>query len=371
MRFIAIVTALLLGSALAEPSGALAKQGPRVPAHVQPPQGGYQAGRGSVTGATSYQASGDPATGGTLLAQRHGAGAQGGADAQGAHGPTGSGAGQLAQPGRRYEAGTRIDAPWAGVSFTVPDGYYAGYAPDLSAFLVVSDTLPGLIMIDALSQLPLDNGLSALMSTFQTDQLTLIPQGQPRLEGDTVRALFTAQTRTDQGTAYLMGRAGPARNALMAAAIGATSEQQQLQGLLEGMMASALLTDPDPTAAGQWRQRLAGAQLGISSSSGSGGYDGSSVYSSSRTTLDLCSDGSYAYHYSYFLSASVPGMGASDRDRDEDQGRWQVVFGLLGPYLALDSYSTGQRSHIALLEADGSLHLDGTRVRTERSGLCN
>lgn len=282
---------------------------------------------------------------------------------------------QLAQVGQVYQAGTRVGSAGAGASFVVPASYYAGYHPGENAFLIMSDSQPGLVIVSALSRMSVDDAVAQLGGAFESDGTTLYPQGQPQRQGNVVRARYSVVTGQGQGAAYLVGVAGDGGNVLVLAALGAGHEAGVLETLVEGIVASALLTTPTRTSADTAAANLAGAQFRVADSTTSNGFD-DSAFSSSSTELDLCRDGSYRYRYHYAFNATVQGAGgaggvtASDRDLREDFGSWQMESGLLGPVVVLASGQGGDRTYLPLLESGGTLYVDGMPVTVGASPNC-
>ncbi len=281
---------------------------------------------------------------------------------------------QPAQLERRYEGGTRIGSHDAGVSFVVPQGYYAGYHAGENAFMVVSDSQPGLVVVEALSHLPLDEALAQLGTAFASGDTTLYPQGQPQVADGVARARYSVVTPQGQLALYLMGVAGPSANVLIVGGLGAPHESGAVEALVEAIAGSTVMTPPTRASAQNAAAQLAGARLGRSSSTSSSSTN-DSHFSSSSTSLDLCANGGYAFVHRSQVSASVTGVGgggvdASSSDMEEDQGSWSVESGLLGPVVVLRSAQGGAPTFLGLLEASGTLYVDGQPVRVAQSSNC-
>jgi|GEM_PF-1186840 len=329
----------------------------------------------------------DPATAGEYLFERV-AGAAAPAGAPVTPAPAGTTAGtaahaapalpadlQPAQMGRRYEAGSRVGSTSAGVSFVVPRDYYAGYLASENQFVIVSDTRPGLVVVRALTNMPLPEAVVQLSGAWQTSDTLLVPQGQTRVEGSVARASFAVSGPQGQGALHVVGVGGGAGNALLFGAFGAAHESEALLALAEELAASAVLSPPSREDARHAAAQLAGVQLSLGSSTSGGGYN-DSHFSSSSTRLDLCSDGRYAYAYRSMTSVSVGdfgelgGVGASSSDSEEAYGRWSVESGLLGPVLVLRADDGSGDTYRDLHEVNGSLYLNTTPVNVGRSPNC-
>ncbi len=275
----------------------------------------------------------------------------------------------VARIGQRYEAGGRVGSPDAGVSFIIPEGYYAGYHPGQNAFVLISDTSPGLVAVSALSVIELEDALRELGQSFSAGELMMQPQGTPQVSGNVARARFTAFAPQGQLALYIMGVAGSSGNVLTMAGLGTAAESAQVEQLVEAIAASAILSPPSKADASDASGRLAGLRLSIASSDSSTGITGG-AYSSTSRWLDLCSAGNYEYQYQYRFSADVPGVAASDSETRRDSGRWQVESGLLGPVVVLRSAQDGSVTYLPLLEEAGALYVDGAAVTTQASPNC-
>lgn len=282
---------------------------------------------------------------------------------------------QQAVVGRRYEAGSVVGSADAGAAFVVPPAYYAGYHPQENVFMLISDTQPGLVVVQALSHMNLQSAVAQLGQSFQAgNDTTVQPQGQPQVTGNVARASFLVLSPNGALPLYVMGASGAAGNVLIVAGLGGPTEQNAIQQLVERIQAGATLFAPSRASATAAAAQLAGAQLWRSSShSGTGVSDG--VVDDSSIQLDLCSDGSYAYTASANVGVSVYGTdggGASllSRSSEEEHGRWAVESGLLGPVLVLQAATGGVETFLELLEAGGTLYVDGLPVATGRSARC-
>ncbi|MFA5594369.1 MAG: hypothetical protein WDA15_03700 [Trueperaceae bacterium] len=279
-----------------------------------------------------------------------------------------------AQVGRRYEAGSVVGSADAGVAFMVPPGFYAGYHPQENVFMVISDTQPGLVIVEALSDLDLQSALQQLSQSFASGDATVYPQGQPTVTGNVARASYTVLSGNGALPLYVMGVAGGANNVLIVAGLGAPTEDAVVRDLVERVAASTTTFEPTRASANSAAAQLAGAELRDSASSSNA--DPNSGFVDQRSVeLHLCPNGSYAYAASSQFSVSVYGdagggmTGRSDSS-EEDYGQWSMVSGLLGPVVVLRSSQGGGDTYLPLLQADGALYVDGLAVSVGRSGRC-
>lgn len=281
---------------------------------------------------------------------------------------------RTAQVGQRYESGSLVGSADAGVAFTVPPDYYAGYHPQEHMFMIVSDTRPGLLAVEALSHMDLRSAVTQLGRSFQSGETTLLPQGEPDIRGNVARANFTVHSANGTLALYVMGVAGDHDNVLIVAGLGAPQERSEVTNLVEQVAASAALFAPTEVSGSTAAGRLAGAQL-YRSSSHSEADSNSGVIDDSSTELHLCADGSYAYASRSHFSVSVYGMAGggatgSNSSSEEDQGSWTMASGLLGPVLVLRSDWGDEATFLSLLEAQGTLYVEGLPVMVSSSPRC-
>lgn len=298
----------------------------------------------------------------------------GGAPASGQFATYGPPPGMLpAQVGRRYEAGSVVGSADAGVAFIVPPAYYAGYHPQENVFMVISDTQPGLVIVEALSDLGLQNALQQLGQSFQSGDSTIYPQGQPTVTGNVARASYTVVGANGALPLYVMGVAGNANNVLIVAGLGGPQEEAVVRDLVERIGAGTTVFEPTRANASSAASQLAGAELRSSSSSSNADLN-SGFMDQSSVELHLCPNGQYVYASSSRFSVSVYGdagsMTGGNNSSEEDYGQWGIVSGLLGPVVVLRSNQGGDDTYLPLLQVDGTLYVDGLAVNVGRSGRC-
>ena len=87
---------------------------------------------------------------------------------------------QMLEAGRQYAGGTRVSAPWTGVSFVVPDGFTGQYDPEAAAFLMMDVTRQGLVMgVYAFSEATVEATGDELSSILERQGIELVPRRAP------------------------------------------------------------------------------------------------------------------------------------------------------------------------------------------------
>ena len=269
--------------------------------------------------------------------------------------------------GQQYAPGTRIQVPSAGVSFVLPPEWLGGMPRGKPAFLMGSNTRPGLGMIIPHGQYDAQQVLRGLNGPQDFGEgVVLFPAGPPRQEGDKTWLHYTGGPYVG----YALVLPGPYKNAVVLAFVGPAQESQYYQQLIESMAAGVRFSAPQAGAESQqWRQLLAGMMLKQLDSYYSGSFDGSYVGGSSEKTLHLCSDGSFAY----FSSSSVAGdaglVGGYSGSSGNETGRWEVQT-MGGQAVLVLKYASGQQSQHILTYDGQKTFLDGKRVYRVKSDRC-
>lgn len=232
---------------------------------------------------------------------------------------------------RAYPAGTELAAELAGVAFTVPDGFQAGWDPDLQAVLMGG----GSDQVLAVAVWGWSEGTPEELEAVVGQRLEEAGirgrlRSEPETTGTGVRAWYDVMTPEGPGILRAAIRVGEAGNAAAVAALGRTDAREAVGAMVDGVLASLELDTPGATA---WRAEVEGTVLSTRSTSsdyspgGAGG--GGSAASRSTSVLRLCQAG-YAYDTESESYISIDGASASNTSRDAHQGQWWLVADLLG-----------------------------------------
>ena len=273
-------------------------------------------------------------------------------------------------PGQQYNAGTRVQSPGDGVSFVIPQDWLGGLRPNQAAFMLGSNTKPGIglvIMRASASMADMDG----LLNTAQNlgDGVVLYPAGAPQKTATDYRLNFSG----GQYVGMAVGKLGPGGNGVIFFFGGPAEQQSYYNRLMQQMVSSLKFVQPQVSGEVQrWQQLLSGMMLKQMSSYYSGGSaDGSYVGGSSSKTLHLCSDGSYAYAGS--SSLGVDGGGGSSGysgGSGEDYGRWRVEVIGARVTLVLQSQDGSSAMYGITMNEKGETYLDGERTYRVQSDRC-
>lgn len=273
------------------------------------------------------------------------------------------------EPGRQYDAGTRVESTADGVSFVVPQGWFGGVPPQSSAFVIGSNTIAGMGLV-IMRQSAGWEDVQAYLNQPQDlgDGVVLVPVTQGRMTDG--RYEIELGNQLYRGLA--VGMVGDTGNAAVIFFGGPAAESHRYLEFARATAASVEFTSPRQTAEQQqWQSLLAGMMLRRMSSYYSGGLDGAYAGGSSSETLHLCSDGSYAYSSSSTIAADAGG-GTSGYAGDTgiSRGTWSIESMGAQTVLTLRSES-GEFSQHSMQYSDGSTYLDGERVYRVQSDRCN
>lgn len=239
--------------------------------------------------------------------------------------------------GAQYAAGARLGSRAHGVAFSVPQGFRGQTAGSLT---VLGDGQGIALLIIPVYGAEMADLVSVLSSPLElSEQAVLEAQGQPTVQGNRATVRYAGQLGNVQAVAVGMATLNQG-SGLIVQALTDSAQQARMNQVIQNFMASVGFFAP--TSANQLRQvagYFAGKQVGTFSYSQVSG-------ASSQSTLDLCSNGAYAYQGSaerpwqtaYRTSGgsftlnpadSAPGgsMGIlpGSYSANQHQGRWRVV----------------------------------------------
>lgn len=233
--------------------------------------------------------------------------------------------------GQAYAPGTDLRAELAGVAFTVPDGFQAGWDPDLQAVLMGGgDGAVLAVAVWGWSEGTLEEMEAVVGQRLEEAGIRGQLRDEPEATGTEARAWYDVMTPEGPGILRGVIRVGPAGNAAAVAALGRTGAREAVGAMVDGVLASLELGTP---VAHGWHAEVEGTVLSTSSTSsdyspgGAGG--GGSAASQSRSILRLCRAG-YDYETESETYISIQGASASNTSRDAHQGQWWLVADLLG-----------------------------------------
>jgi hypothetical protein len=272
---------------------------------------------------------------------------------------------QAIQAGRQYQAGTRVASPLTGVSFVVPDGFVGMYDAEGQAFVMGSQAQQGLLVaVYAYSEAGLEDIGEQVDGILSNQGITLVPQSEGELTDTTASGTFVAMSQQGQGMLYGAARTGGPGNAVLVAAARMGQSADGLKEIVEGVMGSMQL---GPAGAQQWRQAVAGGLLSTTASGSdmsTGGGATATGASQSWSTIDLCSDGQYAYQERSETYISIEGASASNESSDEHVGMWWLVSDIIGNGMLVLEATDGRYFQWSVREEGNTLNVESKGAPT-------
>lgn len=276
-------------------------------------------------------------------------------------------------PGQQYAAGSLVSSSESGIRFQLPSEWLGGLPVGGAAFILGSNSQPGmgLVIMRGQGQMQDIQGLLASEQDLGSG-VVLYPSGMPRLEGKRMTAEYTNGVYYG----YAIGELSENGNGVVIFFAGPQAQAKTYQALTQDVINSVRYSAPQASPlVQQWKQLLSGMMLKrMSSYYSGGGVDGSYVGGSSSQTLHLCSNGQYAYAYSSDFSVdggntggySAGGYGSSG---DQDSGQWDVE--TLGTQVALVLRSQdGSQSMHSLALQNEETYVDDERAYRVQSDRC-
>lgn len=169
------------------------------------------------------------------------------------------GQGEIAYTGMQYDPGTRIQFPSYGISFIVPREWKGGLAADNDAFIMASDTRPGIglaIFKSVSSQKELENYLQAVQNLG--DNIILQPEGKIQIKGSEIFQNYSSSLY--RGKAIV--KTGAHGHSVIFFFAGPTAQEKYYSSVAEKISSMVSFTKPDPTlVVKDWQKRLEGMML--------------------------------------------------------------------------------------------------------------
>ena len=272
---------------------------------------------------------------------------------------------------QQYSAGTVLQSPWTGVSFTVPENHIATYDPEFEGFLMATQDGNSIIAIEASSKAQaVDLGYYAIesLSEFMLGKANFQLMSPISQVGE----LLSAQVLIDQVVISAAAKQGSAGNAAIVLAYGPEAEQ-----LSQTVANNISFTTPSSDVA-TWEQKMYGLHAYASSSATdySSGPTTGSFAGNSKFNYDFCSDGSYRHEYSdisYFSAGTDTGYLIGTVQTGSEgvhQGTWHLVSSLMGDLiLILESSEDNLYMHPIAETAEGAV-INNRNYAVTQSELC-
>lgn len=273
-------------------------------------------------------------------------------------------------PGQTVQENERIDSPWAGVSFQVPKGFSGGYDADAGALLLGNRQQDTTIAMYGVSEGDLETIGELAVEAVRELGVNLAPMSVNRPDPATLDASFAAwvdnQPRSLVGTV----RKGDYGGVVAILALGETGQESTLRATVSGIGNSLQWSQPQDQG---WREKLAGKMLYRSGgdSAGRTGADGGYSYASStKTRIDLCSNGQYGLQSESESFFSTPGASMPSTSRSVHHGHWWLVADIGGAaYLYLET-GAGQYYLWPVSETAEGANVNGQEYSVSVSQRC-
>ena len=255
-------------------------------------------------------------------------------------------------PGRRYDAGQRVEVSGIGLSFQIP-AVWLGALVD-GAFVLGSETEAGALLL-----LPnMSRSRSEIRAWFRDpmpldDTTVLVPVGEPVVSGDRFQLAYRVVmngAETQEAFAFVQGSIGSNGQVLTVAAIGASKDKKALVARQDELLGSVRFSVP------QRPPELVGCWLNTDSSY----TDGLSFTSSTRIVLDAA--GNYQYTEKSMSSYSgVDSMGDWSGDSSVESGDGERgTYHTIGSQLFLVD-PKGEYRELSFEMKNGSMVFNGAR----------
>lgn len=254
------------------------------------------------------------------------------------------------QPGQQYPAGTRVQFSVAKASFVIPNDWLGGLAPDGNAFMMGSNTKPGLLLATADLATSVEKLKKELSGPVPLDvQTVLTPKGPATVEGKTIRQTFTSQYGEQVFAGFAEAKVFPSGIGVGFFAVGPKAQAayyKKLVGQLSGSLREMKESEVAKASSG-WVAKLKGRALTY--------YKTSGTYTTKRH-MSLCADGTFLYKDDESYGSSMGGSNFSYVGAQGDSGRWKIA----GSALQL-VFDNGERSSYQLSNRNGSTFVDGEK----------
>ena len=169
------------------------------------------------------------------------------------------GQGEIVHTGMQYDPGTRIQFPSYGISFIVPREWKGGLAADDDAFIMASDTKPGIglaIFKSGNSQKDLENYLQAVQNLG--DNIILQPEGKMQIKESELSQNYSSLLYRGKAIA----KTGSHGHSVIIFFAGPTAQEKYYSSVAEKISSMVSFTKPDPALVVQdWQKRLEGMML--------------------------------------------------------------------------------------------------------------
>lgn len=256
------------------------------------------------------------------------------------------------EPGQQYAGGTTVRFAQIGLELTIPKKWIGAMTPNGEAFVLVSQSEPGMILATAEPGTSLAKVKASLTEAVPLDDVVLTPLGPPKVNGQRLTQAYRASDEKLVGVASAIVKDDLGVGFV---AVGPATAKSKYEAILAQLVESLrFLPKPKPgdTGGGAWHDKLAGYALEhLKTENGL----------SMSHTIHLCKDGSFSSSgRESYLSGGFSAVGSNG-----SSGTWRIA----GATLTLSHQSGGTTTHA--LTAEGSkTFLNGTRYFVSNPARC-
>jgi hypothetical protein len=273
-------------------------------------------------------------------------------------------------PDGTVQGNERIDAPWVGVSFQVPEGFRGGYDVEAGAVILKDIRQETMIAMFGASEGDLDTIGELAVEAVSELGINLVPRSLTRPDRASLDAIFAAWVDNQPRSVIGTVRQGGFGAVVAILALGGPGQEGTLKTTVDDIGNSLQWSQPQVQG---WREKLAGKVLYRSGgdSAGRTGSDGGYSYASStKTQIDLCSNGQYGLQSESESFLATPGASMPSTSRTVHYGHWWLVADLGGAaYLYLET-GEGQYYLWPVSETAEGANVNGLEYSVSNSQRC-
>ncbi len=271
----------------------------------------------------------------------------------------------ITSPTFSQKTGT-VDYPYLGIKFTIPSNWKGQETEE--AFLIASDTKPGLIVLiphEAKSIAELEQ--AAKEGIAEEGTLLNLSSSLEKFGAEGVGGEFSGYMDGTQAKAYIIGVVNPFGYGVSVVAVtDVANYSAEYRKWAEQVASSLQFRRPkEPEKTKEWKDWIRGAKLVYMKSDYSSGasYNGYSTYSSysSRREILLCPNNQFSYYSSSQSSFDTGGGFGSTSGNNDGRGTWKVSWDANGNSTLELSFSNGDKSSYELEYKDSKTLLNGSR----------
>ncbi len=269
-----------------------------------------------------------------------------------------SNTGSTVQAGQSYTAGSIVNSPWTGVSFSVPSGYSAAYEPEAGFFVIIADNQQSLLLLQAASQ-----ASAWSMASLAVGFLKEIAEGEIQFlnEPQETQNSLKVSVSGDDTVMHVESKSGPSSNAVVVLATGI--DAQTLSGFVSTInLSSPQVQKVDFPLGGLALQR--DAEDGI--------VEGGLYNNKNENESYLfCSDGRYGYEYNSSEDISMGSYSDTFTESDEHSGNWHPVASLMGENVLMLEATDGRVLVYSVSQSANGIMVNNKEFKASANGQCN